>query len=120
VGPNRWNLGRAVRGGRDVRGAVRLGHRGSVPVILKSVMTFDGLTLAAIAAELNDRLAGGRVQKVVQPDPVTVALEVYTNHQRPWLLLSADPPRPRIYLTVDKPGRGVDSPTPLLLLLRKH
>lgn len=83
-------------------------------------MTYDGLTLAAMAAELRSQLADTRVQKIVQPDPLTVALELYGNHLRRWLLLSAEPQRPRVYLTADKPGRGVETPTPLLLLMRKH
>ena len=83
-------------------------------------MTFDGLTLAAMAAELCEQLLGARVQKVVQPDLLTIALELYASHTRSWLLLSAEPQRPRVYLTAEKPGRGVETPTPLLLLLRKH
>ena len=83
-------------------------------------MTFDGLTLAAMAAELREQLLGARVQKIVQPDPLTIALELYASHTRSWLLLSAEPQRPRVYLTAEKPGRGVETPTPLLLLLRKH
>ncbi len=76
--------------------------------------------MAAMAAELREQLLGARVQKVVQPDPLTIALELYASHTRSWLLLSAEPQRPRVYLTAEKPGRGVETPTPLLLLLRKH
>lgn len=83
-------------------------------------MTFDGLALAAMAAELRGQLHDARVQKVVQPDLLTIALETYRNHERRWLLLSAEPQRPRVYLTAEKPGRGVETPSPLLLLLRKH
>jgi predicted ribosome quality control (RQC) complex YloA/Tae2 family protein len=83
-------------------------------------MTFDGLTLAAMAVELRYKLTDARVQKVVQPDALTIALETYGNHERRWLLLSADPQRPRVYVVDEKPGRGVETPSPLLLLLRKH
>lgn len=83
-------------------------------------MTFDGLTLAAMAGELRNRIENARVQKIVQPGPQTIALQLYGNRERHWLLLSADPQRPRLYLTEDRPGRGVESPTPLLLLLRKY
>lgn len=83
-------------------------------------MTFDGLTLAAMAAELREQLNGARVQKIIQPDAFSIALEAYGDHARRWLLLSADPQRPRVYLTEAKPGRGVETPSPLLLLLRKH
>jgi len=83
-------------------------------------MTFDGLTLAAMLAELRENLIDARVQKVIQPDALTVALELYGHRGRRWLLLSADPRRPRVYITTEKPGRGVETPSPLLLLLRKH
>ncbi len=83
-------------------------------------MTFDGLTLTAIAVELRGYLRGARIQKVIQPDLLTFALETYGQHERHWLLLSAEPQHPRVYLTAEKPGRGVDTPSPLLLLLRKH
>ena len=83
-------------------------------------MTFDGLTLAAMAEELRRQLIDARVQKVIQPDALSIALETYGNHRRRWLLLSAEPRRPRVYVTAEKPGRGVETPSPLLLLLRKH
>ncbi|HEX5417779.1 MAG TPA: NFACT RNA binding domain-containing protein [Chloroflexota bacterium] len=83
-------------------------------------MTFDGLTLAAMADELRRSIENARVQKIVQPGPQTIALQMYGNRERHWLLLSADPQRPRLYLTADRPGRGVENPTPLLLLLRKY
>jgi predicted ribosome quality control (RQC) complex YloA/Tae2 family protein len=83
-------------------------------------MSFDGLAIAALASELRPRLVGTRIQKVIQPDGLTYALECYGEHRRSWLLLSADPQRPRAYLTSAKPGRGTDTPSPLLLLLRKH
>jgi predicted ribosome quality control (RQC) complex YloA/Tae2 family protein len=83
-------------------------------------MTYDGLSLAALASELTRALLGGKVQKIVQPDEWSIALEVFGQHQRRWLLLSADPQRPRLYLTGERPGRRVEAPSPLLLLLRKH
>ncbi|MGH2461050.1 MAG: Rqc2 family fibronectin-binding protein [Chloroflexota bacterium] len=83
-------------------------------------MTFDGLTLTAMASELRRQLIDSRVQKVIQPDAWSIALEAYGGHRRRWLLLSAEPRRPRVYLTAEKPGRGTEAPSPLLLLLRKH
>lgn len=83
-------------------------------------MTFDGLALTAMAAELRSALRGARVQKINQPAAFTIALETYGHHERRWLLLSADPRRPYVYLASGKPGRGVETPSPLLLLLRKH
>lgn len=82
-------------------------------------MTFDALTLAAVAAELRHNVIGGRVQRVLQPDELTIALEVYAQHQRRWLLLTADPQQPRMHFTNQRPGAG-EAHSPLLLLLRKY
>ncbi len=83
-------------------------------------MSFDGLALAAMAGELRERLLGARVQKIVQPEPLGIALETYGEHHRSWLVLSAEPQRPGAYLAAERAGRGVETPSPLLLLLRKH
>ncbi|RME51828.1 MAG: hypothetical protein D6790_19385, partial [Caldilineae bacterium] len=83
-------------------------------------MHFDALTLAAVADELNETLRGGRVQQVVLPDAHSIALEVYANRQRVYLLLSAHPQASRVHQVEQKPRRGVEKETPLLLLLRKY
>lgn len=83
-------------------------------------MHFDALTLAAVADELRETVAGGRVQQVVLPDSRSVALEVYAQQERRYLLLSAHPQASRIHLLEHKPRRGVPKETPLLLLLRKY
>ena len=82
-------------------------------------MHFDALTLAAVADELRETVAGGRVQQVVLPDSRSVALEVYAHQERRYLLLSAHPQASRVHLLEHKPRRGVPKETPLLLLLRK-
>ncbi len=83
-------------------------------------MALDGLTLSALRHELRAILVGNRIQKIVQVDAVSVALEMYGNHRRTWLVLSADPQQPKVYLASARPGRGVETPSPLLLLLRKY
>ncbi len=80
----------------------------------------DAVTLAAIARELNETLAGGRVQAVGQPDEHSLALEIYSQGERRWLLLDADPQHPRAHLLPAKARRGVETDTPFLLLTRKH
>jgi predicted ribosome quality control (RQC) complex YloA/Tae2 family protein len=83
-------------------------------------MYFDALTLAAVADELRAAVVGGRIQRVVLPSPLSVALEVYANHRRHHLLISAHPRHARIHLSDAKPSRGVETQPPLLLLLRKY
>ncbi len=83
-------------------------------------MYFDALTTAAITAELRAELLDGRVQQVLLPDRLSLALEIYAHRQRRYLLASAHPQAARVHLVADKPRRGVDSAPPLLLLLRKY
>ena len=83
-------------------------------------MHFDALTLAAVADELRETVASGRVQQIVLPDSRSVALEIYAHRERRHLLLSAHPQASRVHLLEHKPRRGVPKETPLLLLLRKY
>jgi predicted ribosome quality control (RQC) complex YloA/Tae2 family protein len=82
-------------------------------------MYFDALTLAAVADELHDTVLDGRIQRVLLPSPLSVALEIYARGRRWHLLLSAHPQFARAHLSASKPSRGVERATPLLLLLRK-
>ena len=83
-------------------------------------MHFDALMLAAVADELKETVAGGRVQQIVLPDRRSVALEIYAHRQRRHLLLSAHPQASRVHLLEHKPRRGVPKETQILLLLRKY
>jgi predicted ribosome quality control (RQC) complex YloA/Tae2 family protein len=83
-------------------------------------MYFDALTLAAVADELHDTILDGRIQRVLLPSPLSVALEIYAGGRRRHLLLSAHPQFTRVHLTATRPSRGVEHATPLLLLLRKY
>ena len=98
-------------------------------------MYYDALTTAAVAHECQV-LVGGRVQQVVQVDEWGVGLEIYAPPQSPPyhsqgglrggagrrynLLATAHPQHARVHLTETKLRRGVEVPSPLLLLLRKH
>ncbi len=83
-------------------------------------MYFDTLTMAAVADELRRVILGGRVQKVLLPGDLSVGLEIYAQGRRRYLLAAAHPQAARLCLAGGKLRRGVESPTPLLLLLRKH
>ncbi|MBM4431640.1 MAG: hypothetical protein FJ026_15045, partial [Chloroflexi bacterium] len=83
-------------------------------------MYCDALALACVAAELQAKVLGGRIQQVVQVDRLAVGLEVWTHPQRHYLLVSADPEEGgRIHLVPHKLRRGPAMPSPLLLRLRK-
>ncbi len=83
-------------------------------------MHYDSLTTAAVADELRRAALGGRVQRVVQVDPLSLGLEIYARGQRLQLLASADPQYPRAYLVDHRLRRGVEVITPFMLLARKH
>lgn len=83
-------------------------------------MNFDVFTIAAIVDELNDKLLGGKVQDSLELGNDALGLEVYRGHQRHYLLISADPQMARIQLVPDKLRRGIETPTPLGLMLRRN
>jgi predicted ribosome quality control (RQC) complex YloA/Tae2 family protein len=80
-------------------------------------MHVDHLTLACLRDRL-DGLLGARVQRVVLPNERSIGLELYAG-KRLQLLISAHPQHARMMLVPQKPRRGVETATPLLLLLRK-
>lgn len=83
-------------------------------------MYLDAFTLSALTDELLDKIAGGRVQDVLDVDEMGVGLEVYSQHQRHYVYVSADPNTPRIHLVPDKLRRGLPRPTNIGLLLRRY
>ncbi|MBN1201480.1 MAG: NFACT family protein [Anaerolineae bacterium] len=83
-------------------------------------MYFDAVTIMALVDELNTTLAGGRIQDSVEIDRDSVGLEIYANHRRHYLLLSAHQQHARVHLSAEKLRRGVQQPSPLGLLLRRY
>lgn len=80
-------------------------------------MHVDFFTLACLRDRL-DGLLGARVQQVVLVDDLSVGLELYAG-RRYYLLASADAQNARLLLVPERVRRGVETQTPLLLLLRK-
>ncbi len=76
--------------------------------------------MTAVADELRANILGGRVQKVLLLDDLSMGMEVYAHGERRYLLASAHPEHARLHLAGEKLRRGVEKPSPLLLLLRKH
>lgn len=83
-------------------------------------MHFDALTLACVAAELRRTLLTGRVQQVLAPDEQSIALEIYAQRTRHYVLIHGGGRAARLHLTSQKLRRGVEKPSPLMLLLRKY
>ncbi len=81
---------------------------------------FDVLTMAAMADELSNSIVGGRIQRIGLVDRLTVAMEVYAEHRRRWLVLSADSQRGRVMLGDQAVSLDPALITPFGLLLRKY
>ena len=86
---------------------------------MKPVLSFDALTLHAVADELRGRIIGAQVQKLVLVGPDALGLELYGRGERTNLLISAESNAPRVCLTRERPVRASEAVTPLLLLPRK-
>ncbi len=81
---------------------------------------FDAVMLAAVSDELNERVLHGRVQEVVQLDPLSFGFEIYSQHARHYLYVTAHPQDARVHLVGGKLRGSGQAPTGLLLLLRKY
>lgn len=82
-------------------------------------MAFDSTVMAAVVAELNQRLLGGRISKIYQPEPDELALICHAGGENYRLLLSANPRHARLHLTrIEK--RNPPSPPMFCMLMRKY
>lgn len=61
-------------------------------------MPLDAVCLRAVLSELDTRIAGGRIEKVYQPDRDEVVLQIRGGQGACRLLISASPSAPRIHL----------------------
>jgi predicted ribosome quality control (RQC) complex YloA/Tae2 family protein len=83
-------------------------------------MPFDMFAMAAMTDEVNERAAGGQVQRIVQSGPASVGLGVYAHGEQHWLLLSADARCARVSLAPERLAKAFPTPSPFIMLLRKH
>lgn len=82
-------------------------------------MSIDGLSMSALAAELNDRLTGGRIDKIFQLDRFELLFWIRQPGENIRLLLSAHPEHARAHITAESPPNP-PSPPAFCMLLRKH
>ncbi|NLY54758.1 MAG: fibronectin/fibrinogen-binding protein, partial [Firmicutes bacterium] len=82
-------------------------------------MAYDGLVMAAIAAELN-AWCDARIEKIFQPEATTLSLLLHHRQLgKGRLILSANPRLPRVHLTTTKAENPLTPPM-FCMLLRKH
>ncbi len=82
-------------------------------------MAFDGITVAAVAKELEDTLTGGRITKIAQPETDELLLTIKTADGAHRLYISASASLPLIYLTDENKPSPMTAPN-FCMLLRKH
>ena len=82
-------------------------------------MAFDGITIANITKELNDKLLGGRIRKIAQPENDELILTIKSAEGNFRLLISASASLPLIYLTENNKPSPMTAPN-FCMLLRKH
>ena len=82
-------------------------------------MALDGITVAALTAELNNTLKGGRFSKIAQPEADELLFTVKTANGNYKLLMSASATLPFLYLTDESIVSPMTAPS-FCMLLRKH
>lgn len=83
-------------------------------------MAFDGITVSAIAYELNSILTNGRISKIAQPEKDELQLTIKGEGRKPYrLLISANASLPLIYFSHDNKTSPLTAPN-FCMLLRKH
>ena len=82
-------------------------------------MPLDGFTLGLIARELNAKLAGGRIDRIIQPERDELILTIRNAGVNHALLLSASAGCARAHLTNIRKNSPLE-PFNLCMLMRKH
>ncbi len=82
-------------------------------------MPNDLVTLKALSAELNATLAGGKIEKIYQPEKDEITLSIRAFGQKYNLVVSANAQNPRIHLTSVKKENPITAPS-FCMHLRKY
>ncbi len=82
-------------------------------------MAYDGLVMRGVTQECNRLLAGGRVDKVTQPNKNEILLHIRSQGKNYKLLLSALAQEARVHLT-STAAPNPDHPPVFCMVLRKH
>lgn len=81
-------------------------------------MAFDGAVISCLVCELKEKLSGGRIIKIAQPEKDELVLTI-KNYDQYKLYISASAGLPLIYLTDTTRPNPVSAPN-FCMLLRKH
>ncbi len=82
-------------------------------------MAFDGITVAALVSEFNDKLNEGRIYKIAQTEHDELTITFKANKSQYKMLISANASLPLIYFTEKTKPSPMTAPN-FCMLLRKH
>lgn len=85
-----------------------------------SGMALDGITIKNLTLELNQKLAGGKIQKIYQPDFHTIVLMIRNHHKDFYFVYSQTKPFPRAYVSEKEITGTSSNPPAFCMLLRKY
>lgn len=82
-------------------------------------MALDGIVIASMVHELNSTIAGGKINKIAQPENDELLITIKNQKTQYRLLISAGASLPLIYLTENNKPGPITAPN-FCMLLRKH
>ena len=82
-------------------------------------MAFDGIVTTAVTEELKEKLIGGKIDKIYQPSPDELFINIHCGREKYRLYLSANTNHAGVYLTEEK-SANPQNPPGFCMLLRKH
>ena len=82
-------------------------------------MPYDAGVAAAVCYELNNSVAGGRIEKIFQPAKEQIILQIYSKSERFNLCLDADANSPKVYIT-SQTAENPPSMSMFYSILRKY
>ncbi|CDC20710.1 putative RNA-binding protein snRNP like protein [Eubacterium sp. CAG:274] len=82
-------------------------------------MAFDGITVSAIKAEIEDKILGGRIDKIYQPEKDEIILGIRSMGQAYKLLLTSNASNPKFHFTQTNPSNPMTPPL-FCMVMRKH
>lgn len=82
-------------------------------------MALDGIFIHSILKELKEKILGGKVEKINQPEKDEIVLTIKNKRENYKLLLSASPVYPKIHLATRNKQNPLQPPM-FCMVLRKH
>ena len=73
-------------------------------------MAFDGIVIANLVKDLNDKIVSGRISKIAQPEKDELLLTIKGNRENFRLLISANASLPLLYFTETQQAEPPDGP----------